>query len=88
MASEFWSKAQYILFVLHRPRKIISIQRKTGFSRQTIRKLVKVMEELNLVKTKKSGKYLIVETTEQGKEVRKTLLDLYNSLEKEENTTD
>jgi len=81
MASEFWSRAQYILFTLHKPRTIISIQRNTGYSRQTIVKLVKVMEQLGLVQTQKEGKYTIVYTTEKGKKIRKELLNLYYEIE-------
>ena len=81
MASEFWSRAQYILFTLHKPRTIISIQRNTGYSRQTIVKLVKVMETLGLVQTQREGKYTLVYTTEKGKKIRKELLNLYYQIE-------
>ena len=81
MASIFWSRAQYILFTLHRPRTIVSIQRNTGYSRPTIVKLVQEMEKLGLVRTNKEGKYTIVYTTEKGKELRKKLLSLYYEIE-------
>lgn len=81
MASEFWSRAQYILFTLHRPRTIISIQRNTGYSRPTIKRLVSLMERLGIVRTSREGKYTIVYITEKGKKLRDELLNLYYQIE-------